>query len=44
MPSSFLIDRNGNLVHKSLGYRAEEKKILEKKIKQLVGKGVVANR
>ena len=44
MPSSFLIDRNGNLVHKSLGYRAEEKKILEKKIKQLVGKGVVATR
>ena len=44
MPSSFLIDRNGNLVHKSLGYRAEEKKILEKKIKQLVDKRVVANR
>ncbi len=44
MPSSFLIDRKGNLVHKSLGYRAEEKKILEKKIQQLVGKRVVANR
>ena len=44
MPSSFLIDRNGNLVHKSLGYRAEEKKIIEKKIKQLVDKRVVANR
>jgi len=44
MPSSFLIDRNGNLVHKSLGYRAEEKKVLEKKIKQLVDKRVVANR
>ena len=44
MPSSFLIDRKGNLVHKSLGYRAEEKKILEKKIKQLVDKSVVATR
>lgn len=44
MPSSFLIDRNGKLVHKSLGYRAEEKKVLEKKIKQLVDKHVVANR
>lgn len=44
MPSSFLIDRNGNLVHKSLGYRAEEKKILEKKIKQLVDKRVIAHR
>jgi len=44
MPSSFLIDRDGKLVHKSLGYRAEEKKILEKKIQQLVGKSVVATR
>jgi thiol-disulfide isomerase/thioredoxin len=44
MPSSFLIDRDGKLVHKSLGYRAEEKKILEKKIQQLVGKNVVATR
>ncbi len=44
MPSSFLIDRNGRLVHKSLGYRVEEKKIVEKKIQKLVGKSVVANR
>lgn len=44
MPSSFLIDRKGRLVHKSLGYRVEEKKIVEKKIQQLVGKSVVANR
>ena len=44
MPSSFLIDRNGRLVHKSLGYRAEEKKIVEKKIQKLVGRSVVANR
>jgi len=44
MPSSYLIDRNGKLVHKSLGYRAEEKKILEKKIKQLVDKRVLATR
>jgi len=44
MPSSFLIDREGKLVYKSLGYRAEEKKVVEKKIQQLVGKNVVANR
>jgi len=44
MPSSFLIDRNGKLVHKSLGYRIEEKKIVEKKIQKLVGKRFVANR
>ncbi|MGD2053246.1 MAG: TlpA disulfide reductase family protein [Gammaproteobacteria bacterium] len=44
MPSSFLIDREGKLVYKSLGYRAEEKKVVEKKIQQLVGKNVVATR
>ena len=44
MPSSYLIDRNGELVHKSLGYRAEEKKILETKIKQLVDKRFMATR
>ena len=44
MPSSYLIDKNGRLVHKSLGYRVEEKKIVEKKIQKLVGKRVVANR
>ncbi len=44
MPSSFLIDKNGRLVHKSLGYRVEEKKIVEKKIQKLVGRSVVANR
>jgi len=44
MPSSYLIDRNGRLVHKSLGYRLEEKKIVEKKIQKLVGRKVVANR
>ncbi len=44
MPSSFLIDRNGNLVHRSLGYRTEEKKIVEKKIQQLVGRTTLARR
>ena len=44
MPSSFLIDRKGNLIHRSLGYRAEEKKIIEKKIQQLVGRTTLASR
>jgi thiol-disulfide isomerase/thioredoxin len=44
MPSSFLIDRQGRLVHKSLGFRAEEKKIIERKIKQLTGRKVIAQR
>ena len=44
MPSSFLIDREGKLVHKSLGYRNEEKKIIEAKIQQLTSNNFVANR
>ena len=44
MPSSFLIDRKGRLVHKSLGYRVQEKKIVEKKIQKLVDKSVMAIR
>jgi len=44
MPSSFLIDRKGRLVHKSLGYRNEEKKIIEKKIQQLTNSNLVAKR
>lgn len=44
MPSSFLIDRQGRLVHKSLGYRNEEKKIIEAKIQQLTTGNLVAKR
>lgn len=44
MPSSFLIDRQGRLVHKSLGFRNEEKKVIEAKIQQLTGGKLVANR
>ena len=44
MPSSFLIDRKGRLVHKSLGYRVQEKKIVEQKIQKLVGRSVMAIR
>lgn len=43
MPSSFLIDKDGKLVHRSLGYRSEEKKTIEAKIRQLTG-DQVANR
>ena len=43
MPSSFLIDKDGRLVYRSLGYRNEEKKVIEAKIRQLTGKQL-ANR
>jgi thiol-disulfide isomerase/thioredoxin len=44
MPSSFLIDRDGKLVHKSIGYRNEEKKVIEAKIQQLTTGNLVAKR
>lgn len=43
MPSSFLIDRNGHLVHSSLGYRAAER-IVEDKIRKLVTSKLVASK
>ncbi len=44
MPSSYLIDRQGRLVHKSVGFRNEVKKIIEAKIQELTGGNVIANR
>ena len=44
MPSSFLINRKGELVHKSLGYSNQEKKIIEAKIQQLTASNLVAKR
>ena len=44
MPSSFLSDRKGRLVHKSLGYRNEEKNIIEAKIQQLTTSNMIAKR
>lgn len=43
MPSSYLIDRNGELIHSSLGYRAAEKRIIENKIRKLVTNKLVAS-
>lgn len=40
MPSSFIIDKNGMLVHRSLGYRNEEKKVVEAKIRQLTSRKI----
>ena len=44
MPSSYLIDRNGQLIHSSLGYRAAEKRIVEDKIRKLVMSKLVASK
>jgi thiol-disulfide isomerase/thioredoxin len=44
MPSSYLIDRNGQLIHSSLGYRAAEKRIIEDKIRKLMTNKLVASK
>lgn len=44
MPSSYLIDKNGKLVHANLGFRGNDKENLEKKIRSLVRKSTVARK
>ena len=34
MPSSFLIDRNGNIIHKHIGFRQKDKNTIENSIRQ----------
>ena len=44
MPSSYLIDKNGNVVHANLGFRSNDEDKLETKIKKLVRQSTVASR
>ena len=44
MPSSYLIDKNGKLVHANLGFRANDEDKLEVKIRNLIKKSTVASR
>ena len=44
MPSSYLIDKNGKLVHANLGFRGNDEDELEKKIRMLVRQSTVASR
>lgn len=44
MPSSYLIDKNGNLVHANLGFRGTDEEKLEQKIRNLVRHSTVASR
>lgn len=37
MPSSFLIDRNGNIIHKHLGFRQKDKIAIEQSIREALG-------
>jgi len=44
MPSSFLINRKGELVYRHLGFNNGDKDELEKQIKQQLGKGMLAQK
>lgn len=44
MPSSYLIDKNGKLVHANLGFRGNDEDNLEKRIRTLVRKSTVASK
>ena len=44
MPSSYIIDKNGNVVHANLGFRAKDKEKLEVKIRELIRQSTIASR
>ncbi len=44
MPSSYLVDKNGKLVHANLGFRGTDEDKLETKIRDLLKKSTVARR
>ena len=44
MPSSFLLNEKGQVIYKHRGFNAADKKLLERKIRKMVGYHEVANR
>jgi thiol-disulfide isomerase/thioredoxin len=44
MPSSYLIDKNGNVVHANIGFHSNDETELEAKIRKLVRESNVASR
>ena len=44
MPSSYLIDKHGNVIHANLGFRGKDEEKLEAKIRDLIHKSTVASR
>jgi peroxiredoxin len=44
MPSSYLIDKNGNVIHANLGFRGKDEEKLESKIRDLIRQSTVASR
>ena len=44
MPSSYIIDKNGNVIHANLRFRGKDEKRLEEKIRHLIRQSTVASR
>ena len=44
MPSSYIIDKRGNVVHANLGFRGKDEEKLEAKIRKLIRQSTVASR
>lgn len=44
MPSSYLIDKRGNVIHANLGFRGNDEEKLEAKIRGLIRQSTVASR
>jgi len=44
MPSSYIIDKHGNVIHANLGFRSKDEEKLEAKIRNLIRQSTVAAR
>ncbi len=44
MPSSYIIDKKGNVIHANLGFRGRDEEKLEAKIRNLIRQSTVASR
>lgn len=44
MPSSYIIDKNGNVIHANLGFREKDEEKLEAQIRRLIHQSTVASR
>jgi len=44
MPSSYIIDKHGNVIHANLGFRSKDEEKLETKIRNLIRQSTVASR
>jgi peroxiredoxin len=44
MPSSYIIDKQGNVIYSNLGFRGNDEDVLEEKIRKIIRQSTVASR